>query len=131
MMKRIRKSLREKIIEFDDWAVGLVGDGNFWSAGGEEEGFGGVVVGMGGEDGEELGRSFSAGAGDEDCHVFLFLFIFYFFIFLFCISWGRERLGFGLRRDVCVFFGGRHGRKVSQTSKQSDRMIQVRCDVMR
>lgn len=104
MTERIRERLREEIIQFDNWTMGLVRDGNFRMAGGEEEGFGGVVVGMGGEDGEELGRSFSAGAGDEDCHFvfsffvfffgFLFSFCFLFFCcFVFCISWGRERLG--------------------------------------
>lgn len=91
MTERIRKRLRKKIIKFDNWAMSLVGDGNFRMAGGEEEGFGGVVVGMGGEDGEELRRSFSAGAGDEDCHFLVFFGFFFFFGFLvfgffFCIS---------------------------------------------
>lgn len=81
MMKGIRKRLRKKIIQFDNWTMGLVRDGNFRMAGGEEEGFGGVVVGMRGEDGEELGRSFSAGAGDEDCHDFCFCFCFLFLSF--------------------------------------------------
>lgn len=81
LKKGIRERLRKKIIQFDNWAVGLVGDGNFRMAGGEEEGFGGVVVRVGGEDGEELGRSFSAGAGDEDCHLFCFCFL---FVFCFC-----------------------------------------------
>lgn len=81
MTERIRERLREEIIQFDNWTMGLIGNGNFRMAGGEEEGFGGVVVGMGGEDGEELRRSFSAGAGDEDCHLFCFCFL---FVFCFC-----------------------------------------------
>lgn len=105
MTERIRKRLRKKIIQFDNWTMGLVRDGNFRMAGGEEERFGGVVVGMGGEDGEELGRSFSAGAGDEDCHLFcfffwfLFLFIFFFLYFVF-LGRGRSWVWIGLRRDV-------------------------------
>lgn len=104
MTERIRERLRKKIIQFDNWTMGLVRDGNFRMAGGEEERFGGVVVGMRGEDGEELGRSFSAGAGDEDCHLFCFCFLFvfcfcfFFGFFYFLYSWGE--LGFGLRRDV-------------------------------
>lgn len=119
MTERIRERLREEIIQFNNWAVGLVRDGNFRMAGGEEEGFGGVVVGMGGEDGEELRRSFSAGAGDEDCHVFVFVFFFIFFC-LFCFSWGRERLGLDLKRDVrLILVRGRLGRKVSKSEKVS------------
>lgn len=97
LKKGIRKRLRKKIIQFDNWTMGLVGNGNFRMAGGEEEGFGGVVVGMRGEDGEELGRSFSAGAGDEDCHDF-FCFCFCFF-FVFCVFFilcflGEGEVGF-------------------------------------
>lgn len=94
MTERIRKRLRKKIIQFDNWTMSLIGDGNFRMAGGEEEGFGGVVVGMRGEDGEELGRSFSAGAGDEDCHICFFLFVsflFFFFGFLFSVFLGGGR----------------------------------------
>lgn len=94
MTERIRERLRKKIIKFNNWTMSLVGDGNFWMAGGEEEGFGGVVVGMRGEDGEELGGSFSAGAGDEDCHIFGFLFFslfFYFFLFCIFVFLGRGR----------------------------------------
>lgn len=94
------------------------------------------MVGMGGEDGEELGRSFSAGAGDEDCHfcfVSFFFFILGFFIFLFFYSvfLGGGRGWVWIEEGRVILVGGRHGRKVSQRSKQSDRMIQVRCDVMR
>lgn len=96
MTERIRERLRKKIIKFNNWTMSLVGNGNFRMAGGEEEGFGGVVVGMRGEDGEELGRSFSAGAGDEDCHLFCFCFLFVFCLFfvffwvfsIFCILGG-------------------------------------------
>lgn len=126
MTERIRKRLGEKIIKFDNWTMSLVRDGNFRMAGGEEERFGGVVVRVGGEDGEELRRSFSAGAGDEDCHIFIFFLPFFLFLggfflfFVFCISWGRERLGFGLmRRDGLILVGGRHGRKVSKSEKVS------------
>lgn len=87
LTKRIRERLREEIIQFDNWTMSLVRDGNFRMAGGEEERFGGVVVRVGGEDGEELGRSFSAGAGDEDCHIF-FCFC---FLFFFSVSLGRGR----------------------------------------
>lgn len=105
MTERIRERLRKKIIQFDNWTMGLVRDGNFRMAGGEEERFGGVVVGMRGEDGEELGRSFSAGAGDEDCHFVFFCFFFCFFVFLFfSFFFGflyfflGEGVGFGLKR---------------------------------
>lgn len=91
------------------------------------------MVGMGGEDGEELGGSFSAGAGDEDCHFVLFFFIFSFFFFNFSIRYflGKGEVGFWIEEGRVILVRGRHGRKVSQVSKQSDRMIQVRCDVMR
>lgn len=114
MTERIRKRLRKKIIQFDNWTMSLIGDGNFRMAGGEEEGFGGVVVGMRGEDGEELGRSFSAGAGDEDCHVF-FVFFFFFFVFLFSILYFlREgEVGFWIKEGRVILVRGRYGRKVS------------------
>lgn len=116
--ERIRKRLRKKIIQFDNWTMGLVRDGNFRMAGGEEEGFGGVVVRVGGEDGEELGRSFSAGAGDEDCHFFVFLFFSFSFFFLYFFL-GEGEVGFGLmRRDGLILVGGRYGRK-SKSEKVS------------
>lgn len=118
--ERICKSLRKKIIQFDNWTMGLVGNGNFRMAGGEEEGFGGAVVGMRGEDGEELGRSFSAGAGDEDCHLFVFfvfsfLFLFFVLFFYFLYFLGEGEVGFWIEEGrfefLCV---GENGRKVSQ-----------------
>lgn len=105
LKKGIRKRLRKKIIKLDNWTMGLVRDGNFRMAGGEEEGFGGVVVRVGGEDGEELGRSFSAGAGDEDCHVsFWFSSSYFFFVFFFgSVFLGGGRVGFGLKRERLIF----------------------------
>lgn len=117
MTKRIRKRLMEKIIQFDNWTMSLVRDGNFRMARGEEEGFGGVVVGMRGEDGEELRRSFSAGAGDEDCHffVFSFCFLFWFFGYFFLVFFlGGGRGWVAIEEGRLILVRGRHGRKVSQ-----------------
>lgn len=126
--ERIRERLREKIIQFDNWTMSLIGDGNFRMAGGEEEGFGGVVVGMGGEDGEELGRSFSAGAGDEDCHIFLGGFFFLFFLlFFFSVLYflGEGEVGFGFEEGRFEFLWcGRYGRKVSKSEKVSNQVIE-------
>lgn len=62
------------------------------------------MVGMGGEDGEELGRSFSAGAGDEDCHIFFISFYFLFFYFSILYFLGEGEVGVWIEEGRLCFF---------------------------
>lgn len=69
------------------------------------------MVGMGGEDGEELGRSFSAGAGDEDCHFCFVSFFFFLFLFFFLYFLGEGEVGFWIEEGRLIFFWWENGRK--------------------